>query len=283
MKYSFTLTGFSDEISPDIKAQFKHLQKLSISFFEPRGINGKSISSLNDEEVEDLVEEMHEFGIKVSSIGSPIGKINITDDFAPHFELFKRTCEIAKKLGTRYIRVFSFFIPQGEDPKIYRDEVIKRLSAMIQYAKENDIILLHENEKAIYGEGLENCVDLMQTLYCNNFKAIFDPANFVQAKQDTKACFNALKSYIAYMHIKDAKEDGSVVPAGYGTGNLKYILYELKEMGYKGFLSIEPHLGKFEGLASLEREGDKTRVFENSDAGKFTLAYEALNSIIERI
>jgi len=277
MNYS-KISGFSDEIDKSIVTQFTVLNKLGIKYFEPRGIDGKNISALTDDEVKSLKENMQKYGISVSSIGSPIGKIFMTDDFDAHFETFKRVVKIAKELDTKYIRMFSFFHSYEE-----RSEVISRLKAMIGYAKENGVILLHENEKDIYGDTAERCKDLMETLYCDNFKAVFDPANFVQCGQDTKKAYEELKPYIAYMHIKDAKAaDGSVVPSGYGDGNLEYILTDLLKSGFDGFLSLEPHLGSFEGLAALEM-GDIMKDLPKSGEGTFTVAYNALKNILDRI
>ncbi len=282
MNKNFTISGFSDEISPDIDQQFETLNKLGIEYFEVRGVNGKNIADLNDEELNSLKNKMAEKNIKASSIGSPIGKIKITDDFAPHFETFKRVCHIAKFLGTKYIRIFSFFVSADKLDE-YRSEVLSRLLTMIDYAREQDLILLHENEKDIYGESDDRCLDLMKNLYSDNFKAVFDPANFVQAKVDTKRAYSLLKDYIEYMHIKDATSDASVVPAGKGLGNIPYILSDLKERGYVGFLSLEPHLGAFVGLSDIDDTAEDTVSQEASDATKFALAHSTLVKIIESI
>ena len=82
---NFIISGFSDEIDEKVVLQFEHLKKLGIEYFEPRGIDGKNISELCDDEVISLKAKMDEYGIKVSSIGSPIGKIQIIDDFEAHF------------------------------------------------------------------------------------------------------------------------------------------------------------------------------------------------------
>ena len=283
MQYN-KISGFSDEIDAKIDVQFDVLKKLGISYFEPRGVDGKNIADLQDEEVVCLKEKMDKCGIKVSSIGSPIGKIKITDDFAPHFEIFKRVVKTAKMLDTKYIRMFSFFADnEGEWSEEQRQEVFVRIQKMLDYARENGVVLLHENEKGIYGDTADRCLDLMENFSSDNFKAVFDPANFVQCGQDTKKSFDILKDYVEYMHIKDAKrEDGEVVPSGYGDGNLEYILGELFNNGYDGFLSLEPHLGSFEGLAKLELH-DKMEKLPEGGEGTFTLAFNALKEIMERI
>lgn len=278
------ISGFSDEISKEIVTQFEVLNKLNIKYFEPRGIDGKNISTLTDEEVLELKAKMEQYGIKVSSIGSPIGKIKLTDSFEEHFEVFKRVVKTAKMLDAKYIRMFSFYHEGGDEwTAEERAEVIDRLKKMIAYAEEQDVILLHENEKAIYGDTADRCIDLMKELYGPHFKAVFDPANFVQCGQDTKYAYENLKDYVAYMHIKDALfEDGKVVPAGCGDGNVEYVLNALMESGYDGFLSLEPHLGSFEGLANLELD-DKMEGLPKGGEGTFTLAYRALCEILEKI
>ncbi|MBQ4515471.1 MAG: sugar phosphate isomerase/epimerase [Clostridia bacterium] len=272
------ISGFSDEIASDINVQFEAIGKLNMKYFEPRFINGKSISVLNDEEVIALKAKMDECGIKASSIGSPVGKIKLTDDFDAHFEMFKRVVKTAKMLDCNFIRIFSFYHDGGEWTADERALVLERLKMFIEYAKKEDVILLHENEKDIYGDIAPRCLDILKELACDNFKAVFDPANFIQSGQDTKEAYEMLKDFVAYMHIKDAmKEDGKVVPAGYGDGNLKYILDSLFANGFDGFLSLEPHLGSFEGLADLELD-DKMLSLEESGEGKFILAY---NSLVE--
>lgn len=277
------ISGFADEIAEDIKTQFAVLNKLNIGYFEPRGVDGKNISELTDQEVAALKQQMDQAGIRVSSIGSPIGKVKVSDDLEAHFEQFKRVVAIAKKLDVKFIRVFSFFHDGGEWTKEERDIVLSNLKRMSAYAAENDVILLHENEKEIYGDNTARCLDLLENLYCDHFKAVFDFANFVQCKQDTKEAFEALKKYVAYIHIKDAKfEDGSVVPAGLGDGNVEEILKELFRDGYDGFLSLEPHLGSFKGLENLEM-GDLMSDLPEGGEGTFTLAYNALKNILDRI
>lgn len=281
---NYKISGFSDEIDSSVDVQFKALNKLGISYFEPRGIDGKNISELSDDEINTLKAKMRKYGIKVSSIGSPIGKIKISDDFDNHFKTFKRVVEIAKILDSRYVRIFSFY-PQnvGQWTQEQRQAVFARIQMMVDYAKKKDVVLLHENEKDIYGDTAARCLDLMQHFYCDNFKLVFDPANFIQCGQNTKIAFDMLKDYIEYMHIKDANlSDGEVVPAGLGDGNLEYILKGIFNNGYNGFLSLEPHLGSFEGLSNLELTDDMLKLPKGGE-GSFTLAFNALMKILENI
>lgn len=295
MKYD-RISGFADEIAEDVDTQFRVLNKLDIRYFEPRGIDGKNIAELSDGEVAALKEKMERCGIKASSIGSPIGKIRLDEDFQAHFEKFQRVVDIAERLDAGYIRMFSFYPPERPDSAAgegdgaahewtagEREEVIRRLRRMTAYAGERDVVLLHENEKGIYGDTAERCADLMRELGCRHFQAVFDPANFVQCGQDTKEAYEALRNFIAYVHVKDARvEDRSVVPAGAGDGNVGHILKGLLDSGYEGYLSLEPHLGSFSGLAALELD-DKMQNLPQGGEGTFTLAYRALEEILDKI
>ncbi|MBR5614924.1 MAG: sugar phosphate isomerase/epimerase [Clostridia bacterium] len=276
------ISGFSDEIDSNINVQFRVLKKLGIEYFEPRGINGTNIADISDEQLVQLKQEMLNFGIKASSIGSPIGKISICDDFESHIDKLKRVIYIAKELDCRYIRVFSFFIPQGEKAENFRDEVMRRMKVMTKLAEENDVILLHENEKDIYGDTAQRCADVFETVNSPNLRAVFDPANFVQVGQKTYPdAYQIMMPYIKYMHIKDACGE-EIVPAGQGQGCIEEILKDLYANGYQGFLSLEPHLGSFEGLVSLELD-DKMLKLPKSGEGTFSLAFNELNKILDKI
>lgn len=268
-----TLTAFADEISSDFFEQLRVLESEKIKHIEFRGAWGKNVLELSDKELDGIQEAMEGGGFRISAIGSPIGKIGITDDFARHLEQFERAIEVAKRFDTPFIRVFSFFIPTGDDPASYRNEVIRRMKTLVRRAEEADVILLHENEKEIYGDTANRCFDLFETCRSAHFRCAFDPANFVQCGvKPYSEAYPLLDNYIDYVHIKDALfSNGGVVPAGEGDGEVKQVLSSLRDKGYEGFLSLEPHLsaaGKFSGF---------------SGPGLFRIASEALKKLLADI
>lgn len=276
-------SGFSDEACPGFEEQLQFVSSLGVKFIEIRGVDGKNVAALTEDEAMACRELLDKYGVGISSIGSPIGKINITDNFEPHFEVYKNVVRTAKILGTKNIRMFSFFMKDGEQEQ-YRDEVLARLRRFLDYAKKQDIVLLHENEKGIYGDNGPRCLELMEELYCDNFKAVFDFANFIQVGQETKEAWAMLRNYVTYIHIKDAVGQ-KVVPPGFGNGCLKDILTELLTSGYSGFLSLEPHLADFVGFHSLENEDEKTEMMGGEalmDGGKFwwKIALTSLKAIL---
>lgn len=280
----FILSAFADEIDPMLTTQMDVLDKHDISFIEMRGVNGKNLVQHSLEEVKEIKKQLDMRGFKISAVASPIGKIKITDEFAPHLELFRHTIEIAKILETKYIRMFSFFIPEGMNAHVYRDEVMKRWSQFIKAAKGAGLTLLHENEKEIYGDTAERCLDLLETMNCDYMKAVFDPANFVQCGLKTYPdSFNLLKKHIAYIHIKDALYEGSiVVPAGQGDGRVEEILTELKSNDFEGFLSLEPHLADFVGFTALEPNSSAKRMPKGGPQ-QFAIAADALKKMLAKI
>lgn len=273
------ISGFADEIDSSMDVQLALLDKLGVKYIEFRSGDGIGVADYTNEQAVALKAKLDAAGVKVSAVGSPIGKIGIEDDFAPHMEKFKHVVELAKIFETPYIRMFSFFIPEGKNPDDYRDEVLARTAQFVEYAKEQNVILLHENEKGIYGDNAPRCLDLMKNFYGDHYKCTFDFANFVQCKQDTLEAYELLKDYITYIHIKDAQwETGKVVPAGMGDGHVKEILTKLSESGYEGFLSLEPHLADFDTFKSLENNGSALGIGSGTVA--FTTAYNALKEII---
>jgi sugar phosphate isomerase/epimerase len=277
----FILSAFADEIDMNLKVQMDVLDTHNIKFIEMRGVNGKGLVEHSIEEVKSIKKELDARGFKLSAIGSPLGKIKITDSFEPHLELFKHTLEIAKVMNAKYIRMFSFFIPEGENPEKYRDEVMYRWRKFIETAEDAGVILLHENEKDIYGDTPERCLDLLKSMNCSYMKATFDPANFVQCDVATyPEAYELLKDYIEYVHIKDALYiNHHVVPAGMGDGNVKDLLVSLYDSGFSGFLSLEPHLAHFDGFGALEKNSVGFDLPEGG-ARSFAIAVEALKKIL---
>ncbi len=277
------LSGFSDEIAPEFDKQLETIKEFGISHIELRAADGINVSDLTEEKVKEVKAKLAAAGIGVSSIGSPIGKIGIAEEFAPHLDKLKRTLEIQKELDAPYVRMFSFYLPKDRDPGEFREEVLDRMGKMVEEAEKWDSVLLHENEKGIYGDNASRCKDLMDAFYGPHFRAVFDFANFVEVGQQTLPAYENLKPYIEYVHVKDAlMKEKKVVPAGRGDGHVKEILADLIGGGWKGFLSLEPHLTDFAGLAALEQDAQKRGdALDGKSAWK--LALDSLRAILNEI
>ena len=283
----FIFSAFCDESGEStIEGQMRVCRENNITHMELRNFGKeKNINNLTVEEAKEMKRAIDKAGMKVSSIGSAYGKINIKEPFEPHFEAFKNTVEVAKILEAKYIRIFSFFFTEQDSHEEYRDEVIRRVKAMNDYAKEHGVICCHENEKAIYGDTAERMIDLMEA-FGGELRAVFDSANFVQCGVDTLRAFDALESYIEYMHIKDALyEDGKVVPAGTGDGHVKEILERLNRQDREIVLTLEPHLQVFDGFENLEN-GRHDPIPDGSYASheeSFKAASDAMHKLVQEV
>lgn len=254
----FRLSAFSDEYSPSLEQQIEGLVKNKVKMTELRGVDGMNISDLTPEQAADTYRKLNSAGISVWAIGSPIGKIKITDPMDAHIEKLKRTCEIASIVKTGKIRMFSFYIPDGNYDEC-RNEVIDRLGAMLDVADNFGIKLCHENKKGIYGDTPEHCLEILKE-FDGRLGCVFDPANFVQCGcEPFEHSFNLLKKYITYLHVKDSLKSGVIVPAGMGVGSIPELLAVINNT-YKGdfILTIEPHLRVFSGLSEIEEGGHRT-------------------------
>lgn len=246
---SVKISGFYDEASLDFETQLKLVKELGESFMCPRIVNKKNLANYTAEEFEKTVWPlMKEYGVRFSSIGSPIGKIGLYDDEAYREQLKKleELVKICKLTGCRYIRVFSFHCNTSGDCSGYFPEVVKKIRGFLEVAEGSDIILLHENEKKIFGDIPERCLMLYNEINNPQFKLAFDASNYIQCGADPREAYALLKDYAVYYHIKDCSAEKVEVPLGLGEGNYKEMLTDLiVNRKYDGFLTLEPHTGKY--------------------------------------
>ncbi len=275
---TWTLSGFGDEVDPDPKIQAAVLLALGASHIEVRSAWGTNVVELTDAQVAELKAILDESGLKVSAVASPIGKVDISLPVEHEAVRLRRIIEVAKALDTKYIRMFSFFRAEDQGPEDIRDAVMERMAVLARVAEESGVVLIHENEKDIYGDTPERVLDLMETVNSPALRAAWDNANFVQVgvKPYTDA-YAMLRPHLEYLQVKDAiAGSGEVVPTGMGDGQLVETLTALSRDGYTGFASLEPHLaaqhelGGFSGPAAF---GEAARAFRAAtDAIGVTLA-----------
>lgn len=272
--------AFADESSSLLDGQIDALKRNGLDGLEIRNVEGTNVSEISESKAKEIKNRLSGEGLKVWSVGSPIGKIKITDDFDKHLEVFKHTLSVAEALGAENIRLFSFYVSKDDNYDDYKNEVIDRLGTFLEISSGSGIDICHENEKGIFGDNFERCKIILDAL--PQLKGIFDPANFVQCGVETLSAWNGLKNRIKYLHIKDCLKSGNVVPAGCGDGNLKQILDDFKSLGGNA-LTIEPHLSVFKGLEALENEGERSNIGEykyESNEAAFDAACNALKNLL---
>lgn len=301
------ISGFADEISQSFPEQLQVVTDLGMKYICIRSAERKGIADYTPQEVEEtLLPQLKKAGVGVSSLGSAIGKVPLDDReaFETQVAQLENLCRLCKVLDCRYIRVFSFYPPKGEDPDTCGEQVLEKLKVLIRIAEKNDVILLHENEKGIFGDTGARCKFLMDALGGPHFKAAFDFANFVQCAEDPEVCWDLLHAHIAYIHVKDAVPGGLLnVVAGTGDGKIPQLLRRaIQEEGYTGFLTLEPHLAMFDFFgAKPKAEGEQKPQMENNPffqklkeemaqpgrpkngAEAYAMQYRALKDILEEL
>ncbi|SDX47778.1 Sugar phosphate isomerase/epimerase [Arthrobacter sp. cf158] len=240
----WNLSGFGDEVDPDPAVQAAVLLALGASHIEVRSAWGTNVSELEPDAVERLKSILEEKGLKVSAVASPIGKVDVSLPVEREVARLRRIMSVAKALDTKYVRIFSFYRAEGQGQEEVRGAVMERMAALAGEAAANGIVLLHENEKGIYGDTPERVLDIMETVNSPALRVAWDNANFVQVgvKPYTEG-YAILRPYLEYLQVKDAiATTGEVVPSGEGDGELEATIAALAADGYAGFASLEPHL-----------------------------------------
>jgi sugar phosphate isomerase/epimerase len=266
----WTLSGFADEISPDLETQCVVATELGLRFVELRSAWDTNVLDLDDEQLDRVERLLDRYDLRVSSIGSPIGKISVDEDFDAHLARMRHAARVAQRLRAPYVRVFSFFVRPGTDPGTWRDVVLHRMTALADVARDADVVLVHENEKGIYGDTPQRCLDVVESVGSSHLTLAWDSANFVQVGvRPFTDGYALLRPHLEYVQVKDAlRASGEVVPAGHGDGELVETVRALRDDGFDGFFSLEPHLSTAHSLGGF------------SGPELFTEAWEAFTTIL---
>ena len=265
------LCAFADEASVALDGQIEALKKNGIEYIELRGIEGVNIAKISLEDACGYAKRLADAGIKVWSIGSPIGKIKLSGDIEEHMEKLRHTCRLAKIFGTDKIRMFSFYEAYEDEERVY--DLLRR---MIAIANEEGVGLYHENEKAIFGDTAERVLKIMENV--EGLRYIYDPANFLEVGEDSQKTLDALHATTDYFHIKDViAETRQLVPAGYGDGKIGELVARISD---DKVLSIEPHLKVFEGYSDFDATEMNNKFYFKSNAEAFDAAVAAIKKVL---
>lgn len=255
-----TLSAFADEISPDPVEQTAVLRQCGIRYLDLRGAWNKNVMDLTKEEIDRLHGILADAGVGVAAIGSPLGKSTIDKSPAYELERLAHACELAERFKSRYIRIFSFYPPEGKAIADYREQVFERIASWLAYVARAHpgLVLAHENESRIYGDVPARCLEICKRSIGPNFTGCYDFANFVHdgVERPFETAWKLLKPYVGFFHLKDWRRAvGHAVPMGEGDGESETILRDAAASGFDGFMTLEPHLahaGQFKGFTGPE-------------------------------
>lgn len=266
------LCAFADEAGESLLSQIDALKSNNIGYIEIRNVDGKNVLDFSDDDVACYKRQLDEKGIKVWSIGSPLGKVDINENFEKHLEKVERIFEIAKMFSAKRIRGFSFFNAYQN-----KEEVLKRLNVIGNLATQNGLLFCHENEKEIYGDSIDRVLEIAKSV--PSIKLVYDPANYLQCRENASEALKKTIDYTEYFHIKDViSKTEQLVPSGYGDGDIDGLIKAVR--GKDVVLTVEPHLKIFSGYGNIDNTQMKNKFEFNSNRQAFDFAVTSLKNII---
>ncbi len=265
------LAGFADEAGNSIDEQISALKENQVYGLELRSIDKINVADFSTEQANEYAKKLFDNGIFVWSLGSPLGKVDITTPIDEYLDKVKKVCETAKIFKAERIRMFSFFKAYDEPNK-----VVDYLSKMVEIGNDFGVLMCHENEKEVFGDTATRVQFLLDNV--KGLKCVYDPANFVQMGEPCDKTLKMFHSKAEYFHIKDvdAKTD-ELVPAGHGDGGIDKLVSMIDR---DVTLTLEPHLIEFDAFKSIDNTEMKHRFTFNSNKEAFSFATESLKKII---
>ena len=261
-------SGIADEAGNDLATQIKAHRELGWKHIELRNIDRIGTADLCDRSFDEVVDALSEAGLAISCFASQL--CNWSRSIAKHPDIDRQELERAiprmQRTGCPFIRTMSY--PNAGWPEAqWKQEVVDRISVLAQMCEDGGVTLVHENCDGWGGKGPENSLELLELVDSPAFKLLWDTGNPVAHDQDPWKYYSAVKEHVVYVHIKDAvRKDGKAAFTypGEGAGRLKDVLKDLLKRGYKGGLSIEPHLAAIvhEGKAASEADSAYDRYME---------------------
>ena len=282
------LTGFTDEAGADLATQLRATKELGWKFFETRKINDKTLSSMSDAEFDTLCAALDESGIKINCYGSEIANWKKhprkEEDFQASIDELTAAIPRMQKLGIKLVRGMSFVAVTDEQPDSPELEqiIFKKVRRLVEICADNGIVYGHENCRNYGGLSHRHTLKLLENVNHDNLKLIYDTGNPCTtyrrigeppyALQSSWEFYRNVREHIVYVHIKDftAIPNADMSPvtrqrafAGDGTGDIRAIVRDLRETGYDGGFSIEPHIAWERFGMPYDNEDDLTVRYHN--------------------
>lgn len=245
------LTGIADEAAPDIEAQVRTHQELGWDHIELRLVDGRNVAGeLGDRDFDRVCGVLADAGMSVTGFASRIANWSrhITDDFSIDIEDLKASIPRMHRLGVKPMRVMSWKgegVPESE----WRSECIRRMRELAKIAEDGGVVLCHENCTGWGGLSVDHMLELRDEVDSPAFALLYDIGNTLSHGLDPETFFEGIRNQFVYVHVKDVrrKPDGSASDdyayCGEGDANVrKYLRTIIRDDGYDGVISIEPHV-----------------------------------------
>ncbi|MCL2743324.1 MAG: sugar phosphate isomerase/epimerase [Planctomycetaceae bacterium] len=226
------LSGFADESTSNktIVEQFAVYAALGLQYYSIRFINlgdgVKNVMKLSKSDIQRIRLFQDEYGLNVSSLGSPIGKVKLEDiddgtsnayiPFEKYLDDVRLACDLAHAFETKLIRGFSFYHPKGSDPRNHLPKAIDQLGRIAEVCHRSDLTFGLEVEANLIGQNGHILGEIYRQVNHPAMVLIFDGGNIVlegYSSQEIYDQYEAMKPGLGWMHIKDYLNPRSVETA----------------------------------------------------------------------
>lgn len=281
----WTLSAFSDEAGSSIEDQISATQEAGLQFLDLRGVDGFNIAALPAENAQNIKRKLDAAGLQVQMLGSPLGKIDIADPFESEAAKLRHLAHVGDILGCPGVRIFSYYNKGGVPHQEWQAESLRRLSGLRDIAREEGLVLFHENERHIFGDLGDDVLVIARELRDEaSFKMIFDFDNFNQSGEDVWAIWQVLAGLTDAFHLKDSTTGNQHVPVGQGSGRVREILADAVARGWSGPLAVEPHLQHSKAVMATGPSGQSNQAFASMSANQaFQVACGAAKQLLEEV
>lgn len=281
---SWILSAFSDEAGATTAEQIAACVRGGLKYIDPRVVDGHNISELPLELAEQIARQYEAAGIQVNMYGSPIGKIDIADDFKIDLDKLDHLGRLRDVFGATAVRIFSYYNRERVDIATWRRESMDRLKRLHDRAGKLGLVLYHENESGIFGNRLDNVAAVAELRDGKTFKLIYDFANYYRTGAAPLDCWARFKDKTDCFHIKDQKGDGQHVPIGQGDTEAEAILRDAAESGWSGPCVLEPHLTHSAAVISTGVHGTGDKSLANlKPSESFQIAVNAAKDLFKAV
>jgi sugar phosphate isomerase/epimerase len=281
---AWQLSAFADEASENVDEQIKALQRDGLSLVDLRNVDGINISELPVDHAKQVRAKLDAAGIAVGMFGSPIGKIDLADDFDIDLKKLDHLGVLADVFDCRAVRMFSYFNKAELPMDQWQTQAVDRLGRLRDRAAKLNLTLYHENERHIFGDRLEQVLVLRDQLRDEHFRLIFDFDNFNQSGDNVWENWQQLKNATDAFHLKDSTKNNEHVPIGQGDTQAKEILADALSRGWFGPVSLEPHLQHSAAVQATGASGSGNKAFTDMPTQEvFHIAAETANNLLRDI
>jgi sugar phosphate isomerase/epimerase len=278
------LSAFTDEAGEASDDQLAACRRGGLKYIDPRHVDGYNITALPLDLAETVARKLDDAGVRVNMYGSPIGKIDLADDFKIDTDRLEHLGRLKDIFGASGVRIFSYYNKAGLDKAKWKQQSLDRLKRLRDLAGRLGLVLYHENESEIYGDHPDRVAEIAELRDGETFKLIYDFGNYLGTGVPPMDIWKMFRDRTDCFHFKDKQQDGQHVPIGRGDTQAEVILRDAHARDWRGPCVVEPHLTHSKAVVATGVHGTGDQSLASlSQADSFQVALKAAQDLITSI